>query len=221
MKKLLKVLVAIMVMATSVGMFASPTKEVQAENNYKEQAQKNITVVHTIVDYTEKGLAYTLPIDDNDAIDGYILVEAKNYEQGAIVTVTMDGLGEIVNDEYTLNEELSTLYDRFRDVIDSYEESFEYEAFKSNDLEDENRNKEGYVQAEDGSWVKESFYDEGAGVETKTLNIELNDGEWAYGQDSEGYEYAIASDRVKEGQVVEVTVNEFGEVFTVDVVQSI
>lgn len=211
---------AVMIMAMSVGMFASPTQDVKAENNYKEQAQKNITVVHTIVDYVEDGLAYTLPIDDNDAIDGYILVEAKNYEQGAILTVTMDGLGEIVKDEYTLNEELSTLYKRFGEVIESYEESFEYEAFKANDLEDENRNKEGYVQAEDGSWVKKDFYDE-EGIETKTLHIDMKDGEWAYGSDAEGYEYAISSDRVEVGQMAQVTVNEFGEVFTVNVLQSI
>lgn len=210
---------AVMIMAMSVGMFASPSHDVKAENNYKEQAQKNITVVHTIVDYVEGGLAYTLPIDDNDAIDGYILVEAKKYEQGEIVTVTMDGLGEIVKDEYTLNEELSTLYDRFWDVIGSYEESFEYEAFKANDLEDENRNKEGYVQAEDGSWVKADFYDEG--ITTKTLHIDTKDGEWAYGSDAEGYEYAISSDRVEVGQMAQVTVNEFGEVFTVNVLQSI
>ncbi|PEF30400.1 hypothetical protein CON39_12075 [Bacillus thuringiensis] len=216
----MKVLMAVMIMAMSVGMFASPSHDVKAENNYKEQAQKNITVVHTIVDYVEGGLAYTLPIDDNDAIDGYILVEAKKYEQGEIVTVTMDGLGEIVKDEYTLNEELSTLYDRFWDVIGSYEESFEYEAFKANDLEDENRNKEGYVQAEDGSWVKTDFYEEGV-VEAKTLHIDMKDGEWAYGTDAEGYEYAISSDVVEVGQVAQVTVNEFGEVFTVDVLQSI
>ncbi|MCC3687398.1 hypothetical protein LLR47_19535 [Bacillus cereus] len=159
MKKFMKVLMAVMIMAMSVGMFASPTHEVEAENNYKEQAQKNITVVHTIVDYVKDGLAYTLPIDDNDANEGYILVEAKEYEQGEIVTVTMDGLGEIVSDKYTLDEELSTLYKRFGDVIESYEEYFDYEAFKANDLEDENRNKEGYVQAEDGSWVKKDFYE--------------------------------------------------------------
>lgn len=220
MKKFMKVLMAVMVMAMSVGMFASPTQEVKAENNYKEQAQKNITVIHTIVEYVEGGLAYTLPIDDNDAIDGYILVEEKNYEQGAIVTVTMDGLGEIVNDKYTLDTELSTLYDRFGEVIGSYEESFEYEAFKANDLADENRNKEGYVQAEDGSWVQKDFYNE-EGIATKTLHIELEDGEWAYGTDAEGYEYGISSDRVEVGQMVQVTVNEFGEVFTVDVLKSI
>lgn len=212
---------AVMIMAMSVGMFASPTHDVKAENNYKEQAQKNITVVHTIVDYVEGGLAYTLPIDDNDANEGYILVEAKNYEQGAILTVTMDGLGEIVKDEYTVNEELSTLYDRFGDVIESYEEYFDNEAFKANDLEDENRNKEGYVQAEDGSWVKADFYDEEGVVEAKTIHIDMKDGEWAYGSDAEGYEYAISSDRVEVGQVAQVTVNEFGEVFTVDVLQSI
>ncbi|PGO29243.1 hypothetical protein CN984_12525 [Bacillus cereus] len=185
MKKFMKLVMAVMVMAMSVGMFATPTHEVEAESNYKEQAQKNITVIHTIVERVEDGLAYTLPIDDNDAIEDYILVEAKNYEQGAIVTVTMDGLGEIVKDEYTLNEELSTLYKRFGDVIDSYEESF------------------------------------GAKIETKIINIELEDGEWAYGSDAEGYEYAVSSDRVEVGQVAQVTVNEFGEVFTVDVLKSI
>lgn len=216
----MKLVMAVMVMAMSVGMFASPTHEVEAESNYKEQAQKNITVIHTIVDYVEDGLAYTLPIDDNDANDGYILVEEKNYEQGAIVTVTMDGLGEIVEDKYTLDTELSALYDRFGDVIESYEEYFDHEAFKANDLEDENRNKEGYVQAEDGSWVKKDFYNE-EGTTEKTIHIELEDGEWAYGSDAEGYEYAVSSDRVEVGQVAQVTVNEFGEVFTVDVLKSI
>ncbi|HDR7263704.1 hypothetical protein [Bacillus sp. CH_203] len=216
MKKFMKLVMAVMIMAMSVGMFANPTHDVKAENNYKEQAQKNITVVHTIVDYVEGGLAYTLPIDDNDANEGYILIEAKNYEQGAILTVTMDGLGEIVNDEYTLNEELSTLYKRFGEVIESYEDGF---AFEANDLADENRNKEGYVQAEDGSWVQKDFYD--GDIATKTLHIDMKDGEWAYGTDAEGNEYAISSDRVEVGQMAEVTVNEFGEVFTVDVLQSI
>ncbi len=31
--------------------------------------------------------------------------------------------------------------------------------FLENDLNDENRNKEGYVQTEDGSWVNSDFWD--------------------------------------------------------------
>ncbi|PEA25912.1 hypothetical protein CN984_12540 [Bacillus cereus] len=145
MKKYGKVLVAILAMAVIVGIFMKETnadkKLSQVEQKYEQlekdnkkiikDAQKQIVKYHVIVESTLGGEAKGYPIDDNDSIFSYIHLENKNYKQGDIVSVEMNGLGVVLQQEKTQGMELEWLHKRFNDIIEGYMKGFALEAEKN------------------------------------------------------------------------------------------
>lgn len=145
MRKYGKVLVAILAMAVIVGIFMKETnadkklshveqKYEQLEKDNKKiikDAQKQIVKYHVIVESTLGGEAKGYPIDDNDSIFSYIHLENKNYKQGDIVSVEMNGLGVVLQQEKTQGMELEWLHKRFDDIIKGYMEGFALEAEKN------------------------------------------------------------------------------------------
>lgn len=145
MKKFGKVLVAILAMAVMVGIFTKETnadkKLSKVEQNYEqlqkdnkkivEDAQKQLVKYHVIIESTLGGVAKAYPIDDNDSIFSYINLENKNYKQGDIVSVEMNGLGIVLKQEKTQGMELEWLHKRFGDIIEGYMKGFALEAEKN------------------------------------------------------------------------------------------
>ncbi|MGR5954286.1 hypothetical protein ACT7DP_30480 [Bacillus paranthracis] len=145
MKKYGKVLLAILAMAVIVGIFMKEShadkKLSDVEQKYEQlekenkkivaDAQKQLVKYHVIVESTLGGEAKAYPIDDNDSIFSYIHLENKNYKQGDIVSVEMNGLGRVLKQEKTQGMELEWLHKRFNDIIEDYMKGFALEAEKN------------------------------------------------------------------------------------------
>lgn len=145
MKKYGKVLLAILAMAVIVGIFMKEShadkKLSDVEQKYEQlekenkklvaDAQKQLVKYHVIVESTLGGEAKAYPIDDNDSVFSYIHLENKNYKQGDIVSVEMDGFGKVLKQEKTQGMELEWLHKRFSDIIEDYMKGFALEAEKN------------------------------------------------------------------------------------------
>lgn len=145
MKKYGKVLLAILAMAIIAGIFMKEShadkKLSDVEQKYEQlekenkkivaDAQKQLVKYHVIVESTLGGEAKAYPIDDNDSIFSYIHLENKNYKQGDIVSVEMNGLGRVLKQEKTQGMELEWLHKRFNDIIEDYMKGFALEAEKN------------------------------------------------------------------------------------------
>ncbi|WP_151035804.1 hypothetical protein [Bacillus wiedmannii] len=170
MKKFGKVLVAILAMAVMVGIFTKETnadkKLSNVEQKYEQlqkdnkkiikDAQEQLVKYHVIVESTLGGEAKGFPIDDNDSIFSYIHLENKNYKQGDIVSVEMNGLGVVLKQEKTQGMELEALHKRFNDIIEDYMKGFALEAEKNGEKKEvKEQTKQEEPKQEEKKEVKE------------------------------------------------------------------
>ncbi len=177
MKKYGKVLLAILAMAVIVGIFMKEShadkKLSDVEQKYEQlekenkkivaNAQKQLVKYHVIVESTLGGEAKAYPIDDNDSIFIYIHLENKNYKQGDIISVEMNGLGRVLKQEKTQGMELEWLHKRFNDIIEDYMKGFALEAEKNGEkkvVKEEPKKEEQPKQEEKKEVTKEEKKEE-------------------------------------------------------------
>ncbi|MDX5885031.1 hypothetical protein [Bacillus cereus group sp. BfR-BA-00999] len=177
MKKYGKVLLTILAMAVIVGIFMKEShadkKLSDVEQKYEQlekenkkivaDAQKQLVKYHVIVESTLGGEAKAYPIDDNDSIFSYIHLENKNYKQGDIISVEMNGLGRVLKQEKTQGMELEWLHKRFNDIIEDYMKGFALEAEKNGEkkvVKEEPKKEEQPKQEEKKEVTKEEKKEE-------------------------------------------------------------
>ncbi|EML6324812.1 hypothetical protein QCQ60_005141 [Bacillus cereus] len=112
------------------------------------QNMSTVQNTYIVTDANEKGIndfnndEYIFLVNEFNPNDTMVLENNGTYKLGDKINVAMN---------------LWNTTDRIVD-IQKVENDNSDEIFRENDLNDENRNKDGYVQAEDGSWVKSDFW---------------------------------------------------------------
>ncbi|MDM5370507.1 hypothetical protein QUF96_02805 [Bacillus bombysepticus] len=112
------------------------------------QNMSTVQNTYIVTDANEKGIndfnndEYIFLVNEFNPNDTMVLENNGTYKLGDKINVAMN---------------LWNTTDRIVDV-QKVENDNSDEIFQENDLNDENRNKDGYVQAEDGSWVKSDFW---------------------------------------------------------------
>lgn len=112
------------------------------------QNMSTVQNTYIVTDANEKGIndfnndEYIFLVNEFNPNDTMVLENNGTYKLGDKINVAMN---------------LWNTTDRIVD-IQKVENDNSDEIFQENDLNDENRNKDGYVQAEDGSWVKSDFW---------------------------------------------------------------
>ncbi|MGG3045804.1 hypothetical protein ABEO76_22000 [Bacillus anthracis] len=112
------------------------------------QNKETIQNTYIVTDANEKGIndfnndEYIFLVNEFNPNDTMVLENNGTYKLGDKVNIAMD---------------LWNTTDRIVDIQKVEKGDYDKD-FRENDLNDENRNKDGYVQAEDGSWVKSDFW---------------------------------------------------------------
>ncbi|PFT50753.1 MULTISPECIES: hypothetical protein [Bacillus cereus group] len=112
------------------------------------QNMSTVQNTYIVTDANEKGIndfnddEYIFLVNEFNPNDTMVLENNGTYKLGDKINVAMN---------------LWNTTDRIVDIQKVEKGDYDKD-FRENDLNDENRNKDGYVQAEDGSWVKSDFW---------------------------------------------------------------
>ncbi|WP_437261292.1 hypothetical protein [Bacillus thuringiensis] len=113
------------------------------------QNMSTVQNTYIVTDANEKGIndfnndEYIFLVNEFNPNDTMVLENNGTYKLGDKINVAMN---------------LWNTTDRIVDIQKVEKGDYDKD-FLENDLNDENRNKEGYVQTEDGSWVNSDFWD--------------------------------------------------------------